>query len=103
MSAGEVASPGHQTERDGGARAYAALLGWLARASAWASRVEVGAGQRWGGLLLGLQDKGSRPRREKRQEQAGWLVGLQPEREREGVKFLFCYFKTYFKYEPNQI
>ena len=52
---------GRQTERDGGARAYAALLGWLAGASAWASQVEAGAGQRWGGLLLGLQDRGSGP------------------------------------------
>ena len=48
-------------QRDGGARACAALLGWLAGASAWASQVEAGAGQRWGGLLLGLQDKGSGP------------------------------------------
>ena len=58
---GEMAGPERQTERDGGARACAALLGWLAGASAWASRVEAGAGQRWGGLLLGLQDRGSGP------------------------------------------
>ena len=42
-----------------------------------------GAGQR-------LEDRG-------RREQAGWLVGLQSKREREGKKFLFFYFKTYFK------
>ena len=34
---------------------------------------------------------------------AGQLAGWVAARESEGVKFRFFYFKTYFKYEPNQI